>query len=120
MNAEVDPIEHRSRELAAIALDLVGKAGAFALGVAPEAARAWVHRSNEHESRGIRRGAAGAGDRHGVFLERLAKCVEDASQELGDLVQEQRAAMRQAHFAWTRRRSAADERVVRRGVMRCT
>jgi len=42
VNAQVDAIEQRTGETPAIALDLVGKAGAFALGVAPEAAGARV------------------------------------------------------------------------------
>src|SRR5205807_2770612 len=116
--AQVDTIEQRSGQPAAVSLDLVGEAGAFALSVPPETALARIHRSDEYESRRIRRGTAGARDRDRVLLEWLAKRIEDASRELGDLVQEERAAVREAHLAWSWRRPAADEREVRRGVVR--
>src|SRR6185295_2477135 len=92
VNAEVDPVEHRTGQLSAVTLDLVRKASALAFGVTPEAARARVHRRHEDEPRGIRRRSAGARDRDGALLERLAKRVEDASRELGDLVQKEGAA----------------------------
>ena len=119
VNAQVNAIEYRTGKPAAIALDLIRKAGALAFGVAPESAGARVHRSDEDESRGVRRGAAGPRDRDGVFLQRLAKRIEHASGELRDLVQEQGAAMSQADFTRAWRRAAADERKVRCGVMRC-
>src|SRR5438552_11107427 len=118
MHTQVDAIHQGPRELPAIPLDLVGKAGALAVGIAPEAAGAWVHRGDEDEPCRVCRGAARARDGDGVLLEWLAQSVEDASRELGDLVQEQCSAMRQADFARTWRRSSADEREVRRGVMR--
>src|SRR5205807_9125933 len=113
--AQVDTIEQRSGQPAAVSLDLVGEAGAFALSVPPETALARIHRSDEYESRRIRRGTAGARDRDRVLLEWLAKRIEDASRELGDLVQGERAAVREAHLAWSWRRPAADAREERRG-----
>src|SRR5438477_6770089 len=45
MHTQVDAIHQGPRELPAIPLDLVGKAGALAVGIAPEAAGAWVQRA---------------------------------------------------------------------------
>jgi hypothetical protein len=42
MDAQIDAIEERTGEASAIALDLLGKARALALGIAPETARATV------------------------------------------------------------------------------
>src|SRR6185503_1552797 len=47
-----------------------------------------------------------------------AERVEDGGRELGELVEEQSATVREAHLPWARRRTAADQREMRRGVMR--
>src|SRR5437667_2637779 len=79
MHAQVDAVEQRPRELAAIPLDLLRKTRAFALGVAPKSARARIHRRDENEPRRVRRCASGARDRDGVLLQRLAERVEHAA-----------------------------------------
>jgi hypothetical protein len=58
VQAQVDAIEQRARKLAAIPLDLLGQTGAFSRSASPQKPR--VHRGDEHESREVRRGAAGA------------------------------------------------------------
>src|SRR5204863_3833529 len=69
MDAQVDAIEQWTRELSAVTLDLLRKAGAVAFGVAPETAGTGIHRGHEDESRGVCRGAARPRDRDGVLLE---------------------------------------------------
>src|SRR6185295_1148633 len=98
VNAEVDPVEHRTGQLPAVTLDLVRKASALAFGITPEATRTRVHRRHEDEPRGIRRRTACARDRDGALLERLAERVEDAPREFGDLIQKERATVSEADF----------------------
>src|SRR5439155_8677761 len=79
VHAQVDAIEQRPRELAAIPLDLLRKTRAFALGVAPKSARARIHRRDETEARRVRGCASGARDRAGVLPHRLAERGEHAA-----------------------------------------
>src|SRR6266581_3499886 len=64
VHPQVDAIEERTRELAAIALDLLRKARAFAIGIAPEAARARVQirRGNEASNWSSRRRSPNSAD----------------------------------------------------------
>src|SRR5206468_4643082 len=119
VHAQVDPVEERARESPSVALNLLGKARAVPLGITPEPTGTWVHRGDEDKPRGVCRRAARARDRDRAFLERLAEGVENIGRELRDLVQKKSAAVSQANFAGPRRRSAADEREVGGGVMRC-
>jgi len=70
------------------------------------------------ESRGILHLQRRARNRDDAGLERFAQALEHAAVELGQLVEKQHAAMREAHLARTRLRTAADDGASRRGVMR--
>src|SRR5262249_23574819 len=59
----VDAVEERAGDSRAIALDLQRRADAFFLRVGKKAARARVHRCDQHNSCGIVDRAQGAGDR---------------------------------------------------------
>jgi hypothetical protein len=96
---QVDAVEQRTGKPPAVALDLVRQASAVAFRVAPEAAGARVHRGDENEPRGIRRGAPGARNRDRAFLERLAERIENVARELSDLIEEQGPAVREADLA---------------------
>ena len=82
---------------------------------------AWarIEGGEQHEPRGQREDALDAGDRHGAGVDRTAQRVERVSAELEGLVEEQRAAMRQARLARPDPGPAADERLRRDRVMRC-
>src|SRR5205823_9495201 len=53
-----------------------------------------------------------------ALLERLAQRVENMPRELGELVEEQGTRVGKAHLSGPRWRPAADEREMRRGVVR--
>ncbi len=86
--------------------------------IAPRAARAHVHRADEHEASREERVTADARDRHHAVLERLPQGLENRTRELGQLVQEQDAAMSQRHLTRPRIRSSTHDRRRRRAVVR--
>ena len=88
------------------------------LRVAVVAAGTGIHRGREHEPGGIRQAHRRAGDGHDAVLHRLPEHLEHVLAELGQLVEEQHAAVRQAHLARTRERPAADQAGVADGVVR--
>jgi hypothetical protein len=85
----VDAIEERSGDARAIALDLERRADAFFLRIGKKAARARVHRRDEHDGRGIIDRAEGAGDGDVAVFERLAHHFEHVAPELRQFVEEQ-------------------------------
>ena len=86
--------------------------------VAEVAARAGVHRADQHEPRGESDRPRGARDPDAAFLDRLPQHLEDMPAELRHLVEKQHAVVRQADLAGPRVRPAADERDVRNRVVR--
>ena len=86
--------------------------------VAEVAARARVHRANQHEPRRECNGSHGARDPHRAFLERLAQHFQDVPAELRHLVEEEHALVRQADLTRPRRLTAADERDIGDRVVR--
>ena len=110
---QVDAIEQRPGELAAVAGDLVGRASAAPVRVAVVAAGAGVHRRDELEAGREFGPAGGAGDGDVAGFEGLAQGFEHAAVEFGEFVEEQHAVVRQADFAWARGAATAHQR--RRG-----
>ena len=86
--------------------------------VAEVAAGTGVHGRREHET--CRKGEAhgGPAQRDDAVLQRLAQHLEHVPAELGQLVQEQHAAVGQADLAGARDRPAADQAGVADGVVR--
>src|SRR5581483_12131303 len=117
---EVESVEQRAGEAIAIAVELHGRARAARARIAAAAARTEVHGRDELKPRGEHGAAADARDGDGAVLERLAKRLEEHARELGQLVEEQDAAVCKRHLtrAWVR--SAADHRRRGRPVMRRT
>ena len=68
-----------------------------------------VHRRDQQEVAGIGARAADPHDRHPFFLDRLSDSLQDVPTELGKLVQEQDAAMRERDLAGRRADAAAHE-----------
>ena len=116
---EVEPIEQRPRELVAERRQPLRRARALGGGIATPGAGAQVHRRDQLEAGREERQPLDAGDRHDAVLERLAQRLERRPLELGQLVEEQHASMREARLPRTRPGAAADDRGRRRAVVRC-
>ena len=119
LQMDVDAVEQGTRHTGEVALDAERSADAVVLRIAEVAAGTGIHRRGEHEARRIAQAHRGARDRHDAVLHRLAQHLEHVLAELGKLVQEQHAAVREAHLARPRIGAAADQAGVRDGVMRC-
>jgi len=96
VDTQVDAVQERSGDARVVAVDRVRQAGARSRRITELAARARVHRPDQREPGGIRRGRATARDRDAAFLHRLAQRVEDLRRELRQLVEEQRAGVRES------------------------
>ena len=96
---EVDAVEDGAGKFFLVADDLIGVAGAFFVRVAEITAGAWVHSGNEYKLCGIFDGSGGTGNGDLFFFEGLTKCFQMGARELGDFVQEERAAVREGDFA---------------------
>jgi len=82
------------------------------------AAGAGVHRADEHHLGRERHRALRPADHHRAVLQRLAQHFQAILAELGQLVEEQHAAVRQRDLTRARPASPADEPGVRDGVVR--
>ena len=96
---QVEPIAQRTGQPRRVARDLRRRASARAHRVAEKAARARIHRADQHEARGEDRRPRGARDAHHPFLDRLTQHFEHVPAELRHLVEEQDAVMREADLA---------------------
>src|SRR5687767_10154624 len=106
---EIDAVEQRSGDLAAISQDLRRGTTAGLVGIRRVATGTGVLRGHQHELRRESDRAAHARDRHPAVLEGLAEIFERRARELREFIEEQDAAMSEAHFARFRPRTAADE-----------
>lgn len=70
LDVDVDAIQQRAADPCAVALDLRRRAAALVLGVSEVAARAGVHRGNQHERAGQRHFAGAAGYRYLTVFKR--------------------------------------------------
>ena len=69
---QIDPIKKRTGNALPVPLHLYRTATAFAFEIAEVAARAWIHRRDEHELGGKRDAARRARHSHFPVFERLA------------------------------------------------
>ncbi len=99
---DVDAVEQRAGDAPDVALYLRGRAAALAHGVVVEAARAGVHRGREHEGGREGQRHRGAADGHAPVFEGLAQHLKNGAVELGQLVEEEDAVVRQGDFAGAR------------------
>src|SRR6185437_12735983 len=95
------------------------RAHAVAALVVEVTAGAGVHGRGQHEARGEAERHCGARNGDLTVLKRLAENLEDVARELGKLVQEEEAVVREADLAGTRDHAATDEAGVGDGVVRC-
>ena len=115
---EVEAVEERARELVAERREPLRRARALGRRVAAAGARTEVHRRDELEARREERLALHPCDRDDAVLERLPQRLERGPLELGQLVEQQDAAMGEARLARPRPGAAADDRRRRGAVMR--
>ncbi len=118
LEVNVDAVEQRPRDAREIALHADRAAGARVLRIAVVAARAGVHRRRQHEARRIAQAHRRPRDGHHPVLHRLAQHLEHVLAKLGQLIEEQHAAVSEAHLARPRVGPAADQPRVADRVMR--
>ena len=108
---DVDPVDHRARQLAAVVAPLHLQARAsVGGGIGGEvAARTRVAGQHEHAARRIGRGLLAPGDRHLARLQRLPQRVEDVTGEEGELVEQEHAAVGPAQLPGPHLAGAAAE-----------
>lgn len=109
LDLQVDAVEQRSRNAVHVLLHGAWGAGAFLGGMIIVAARAGVHRGDEHEAGGVVDGVARTRDGDVAVFERLAHDLEHLSRKFGELVEKQHAVVGQRYFARARVIAAADE-----------
>jgi hypothetical protein len=115
---QVDAVEERPRQSPAVALDRRRAARTLAQLRAGPAARARVGRGDEQEAAREPQGRRRAPDDHLALLERLAQGLDRRALELGQLVEEQHAAVGQRDLAGPRHAAAAEQRRRRHRVVR--
>ncbi len=112
---QVNPVQQRAGNAAQVILNLPRRAarlaGHFAVGCR-------VHGRHQHELGGKCHRARRARDRHLALFERLAHRFQHAAFELGQLVQEQNAVVRQRDFARRRIDISAQQTGIAGGVVR--
>src|SRR5690606_1641012 len=96
-------VEQRAAELALVARDLLGRVAAGPAGMAEVAAGTGVHRRDQLEARRELALHGGARNPDVAGFQWLAQGLQCAAGELGELVEEQHARVRQRDFAGPRR-----------------
>ncbi len=118
IDLDVHAVQKRPGHLPLIFHDLVRGAGARALRVAVIAAWAWVHRRDKGKSRRECKGPLRARDADDARFHRFAERFERVRGKFRQFVEEEHAAVRQAHLARFRVGAASHERRRGRGLVR--
>ena len=93
LHMQIDPVEQRTGDALAIALDLDRAAATFPPRVAQVSTRTRVHRGDQHEFSRKRQSACGARDRHLSVFNWLSHYLESGAFEFRKLVQKQHAVV---------------------------
>jgi hypothetical protein len=109
LELEVEPVEQRTGQAAAVALHPVGTAGAGAGRVAEVTARAGVGRRDDERPSGVGDAGARPGDRDLAAFERLAERVEHPPRRLEQLVEQQQPPVRERELAGPGHAAAATD-----------
>src|SRR5581483_9734410 len=107
---EVEAVEQGPRELLPEGREPLRRARTLLRRVAAGAARTEVHRRDELEPRGIDSSTLDPRHADDAVLERLAQRLERRAHELGQLVEQQHASVRQADLTRPWAAAAADDR----------
>ena len=94
-DAQVDAIQERTRNAGAVPPDLLGRASARPHGIAEVTAGAGIHGGHQLELRGPEHPSRHPGYGDGAIFQGFSQPFQNATVELGQLVQEQNAAMSQ-------------------------
>jgi hypothetical protein len=92
---EIEAVAQWPRDPTPICGNLAGRAAARATLVTGKSTRTWIHRGHQDEPSRKYCRPCRSGDCHATFFERLPEDLEHASIELGHLVEEQDAVVRQ-------------------------
>src|SRR5689334_3975850 len=106
---QVDTVEQGTRNPSLIVSGATGGTAAGERGVTEMTASAWVHRRDQLNARRERDVRVGAGDTDIARLKRLPERIEDWSLELGQLVEEEHAEVREADLARTNAKATSDQ-----------
>ena len=115
---KVDAVEQRARNARLVVGGAARRPAAGERRIAEVAAAARVHRRDQLHPRGKGDVRVGAGDADVPGLERLAERIEHRALELGKLVEEQHAEVREADLAGPDPEPAADQRRHRGAMVR--
>ena len=96
---QIDSIHERTPYASLVVLHLGKRARACGLLVAQMAARARVRSRDQHESRGERDRTIGAGKPDLPGFHRLADTLQNRALELGELIEEEHAVVRERDLA---------------------
>lgn len=118
LNVQIHPIDERTGQTPRVTVLLGRGAVAGAPPIAAVTARAGIHRGDHHAAGGKRDRSVDARDRDLAFLDRLPQRLEHVASELGQLVEEEHAQVREAHLSSPRDRAAPHQRLQAHRVMR--
>src|SRR5690606_12682446 len=102
VDVQIDAVEQGTREATDVAASFAGSALAGPARIGPVAAGTRVHGGHDQGTRGEGRLGLRAHDPHTPLFQRLAERLEHPATELGELVQEEHAVVREAHFPRSR------------------
>ena len=109
LDMQIETIEQRAGDLAAISRDTLRTAAAVAITVTEVAARTWIHGAGEHESGGVGQRHGGAGDRDKAVFEGLTEDLQHVLLELWEFVEKQDAVVGNRYFSWAWMGAATDQ-----------
>ncbi len=96
---QIDAVEQRARNFGQVAFHHSGAAHALFVRVVVIATRARIHRRHQHKTRRVVYRVFGPRNGHAAFFHRLAHHFQNASFELGQLIQKKHPIVRQGDFA---------------------
>jgi len=115
---DVDPVEERPRNFAAVLPDLLGGAPAGPVGICVMAAGTGVHSRHQHEAGGEHGRDRGPGDGDAPVFQGLPQNLQGVLPELRQLVEKQDAIVGKADLAGAGHLPPADKSYIGDGVMR--
>ncbi len=110
VHVQIDAVKKGTRDLGLVLDRALGHPRARLGGIGEIAAAARVHGRHQLDARRIAHVGVGAGHRGAPGLEGLAQRLQRGALELGQLVEEQDAQVRERHLAGPGARAAADDR----------
>src|SRR5919112_6257564 len=118
VDEEIHPVEQGTRDAALVAFDLAGRAPADLPPVPRVAAGTGVHGTKQRDQRWITDRRRNPRDSHVPVLQRLAQGLQRRPAELGQLVEEEHAVVRERYLPWPRVAPTPREPGGRDGVVR--